>query len=244
MTDVSLCNNCRVSLDELLASIPELLDDLNITMSRQARTAERVGSHSAEVPMPYHLLAAMVYRELADELAKGAWRFVNAHEGIAIVRQGGPYTHATYLRTVLRIVVNHPLAGATLTRLLASAGRARIAIDRPGGSQYIGICSHEGCDVDLYATENAATVTCWKCRQVHDVASRRRVLIRALDDALATATEIGRAVQVAGNAVKPATIWQWRRRGRIEVRGVTAQGAPLYRIGDVLALAGMQSTSR
>lgn len=232
----ALCGNCASELDDTLEAIPGLLDELDITISRQARMVESIGRKGAETPMPYHHAAALAYRKLSDEVYRVARRFALTPAGVNIIRNGGVRACAIYLRRIEVIIVNHPEAGEILSALHRRTSKARQVIDKSAVAWYAGICSHDDCDADLYAPEGAATVTCRKCRTVHDVAARREVLTRALDDVLVTATEIGRAVHITGEAVKPARVWQWRRRGKIITRGTNAKGEPLYRLGDVLAL--------
>ena len=119
-----------------------------------------------------------------------------------------------------------------LDRLMTDA---RAAIDHPPEMIYVGRCE---CTADLYVRVEESTKTC-NCGRQYDVAERRAAMLSMVEDRLATATEIARAVAAYSDASHPLSqerLRQWVRRGLLVNRGRGAHGDNLYRVGDVLDL--------
>lgn len=118
-------------------------------------------------------------------------------------------------------------------------GAFRPPCDTPGGC---GTSHRRGvvdvvCGAELYARPRATDVTCRRCRYVWPVNELRSYLLTAAEDRLATAVECSRAVsQLGEQPVTADRIYRWRDRGRLEERGRTDDGHPLYRVGDVLEI--------
>lgn len=107
-----------------------------------------------------------------------------------------------------------------------------------------GLHGEEICGRDMYAEETDVDVVCPDCHQRYDVGVRRAWLLEEAHEILGTATEISQALTRLEQPCTPARIWQWKRRGRLTVRGYRprggdvdasddTQGDPLYRLGDV-----------
>lgn len=210
-----------------------LLDELDLVTSRQTRGAERVGGRGSERPLPFDARAARAHTDLAHLLSKWAKTY-----GIKD-SSGAPRLAARFLARAR--VESRPDVETMHAELTNAVNTASAVIDLPSPRVYIGVCSapRNGltyCHVELYATEGQKQVTCYQCKTVHSVPERRAVLMSAVEDVLATATEIARAVHLFREPLKANTIHSWKTRGRIEVRGFNEKGGPLYRVGDVLAL--------
>jgi hypothetical protein len=227
-------------MSALLASLPVLLDELDTTITRQSRmTADQGGSRATERPLPFAYEASKAHAALAESLARWAGAYGVARFGTGIARSGAPRACARFLAAMLPAVCRHPDAGQMLNELGRHAERAKRMIDRPPDVVFVGICSAGGCDRDLYAQVEAPTITCPQCGTRHDVAVRREIMLRAVQDELATTVEIVRAVAAYGPddaVLRVATVSKWRQRGRLMVKGVSRRGEPLYRVGDVLDL--------
>jgi hypothetical protein len=138
----------------------------------------------------------------------------------------------------------HPDAGLWLVQLEQAVERATAAIDRPAEKWYAGMCGGVAfmasgltgvCAAELYAKHDQMVITCPRCGAVYDVAERRAYLLSQVEDVLATATEVGRALtQYAGESVTPVRVRVLKHRGKIVAHGVNNKGEPMYRIGDVL----------
>jgi hypothetical protein len=237
-TGHTLCPMHVDDLGVLLRRIPAVLDDLDVTITRQARLAQQSdGARSTTRPLPFAIEAARAHHDLSIAAGRWAEAFGVQTYGAGIARSGAPRACARYLERLVPVIVRHPDSGALLRDLVALVDRAERCIDRPPELVYVGVCSVDGCDHDVYAHVDAAEVTCSKCHARHDVAQRRAIMLAAVEDQLATATEIARAVATYGGTddhVEVSTIWKWKQRGRIIVRGVAARGEPRYRVGDIL----------
>lgn len=140
--------------------------------------------------------------------------------------------------------IRHHEAGAELVDELRSAIReARRVLDRPPDRWYAGRCGDAladnagPCGEDLYAKAGSRLVTCRGCGAEYDVEARREWLLSAVEDVLATAAEIARALTSLATPVTSSTIRGYVHRRRLESRGRDPRtGNPTYRIGDVLDL--------
>jgi hypothetical protein len=93
-----------------------------------------------------------------------------------------------------------------------------------------------GCPEHVYFEPGATTARCRTCGTEHDVEQRRKILRARAEDILATTTELVTAVSSIDRPVPTSTIRSWVHRKRLEKRGETLDGRPLYRVGDVLDL--------
>jgi hypothetical protein len=239
------CVDCRIDMLNLICragityerqdgtTVLCLLDELDLVMSRQARGAERVGGRGSERPLPFDARASRAHSNLSHILAKWA-RTYHMETGSGAPRAAARFLARQRLEQKPDVLWIH-------VELTNAVNAASAVIDLPPSRLYIGVCSapRNGlvyCHAELYADEGQKQVTCYQCKTVHSVTERRAVLMTAVEDVLATATDIARAVHLFQEPLKAATIYQWKNRGRIEVRGYNEKGGPLYRVGDVLTL--------
>lgn len=157
------------------------------------------------------------------------------------------------LRRAMHALVRRADAAQFHADLIKTRAQLLAAVDRPPSRVYVGTCLHPRdpgpCVEELYAVdhrdhgrghtcEKCAYVTCPSCRTRHDVAQRRTWLAEALEDRLATASDIARGTAgTLGLSVTKDQIDGWRHRGRLLDRGHDTNDHLLYRIGDVLDLA-------
>lgn len=210
-----------------------MLDELDLVMSRQTRSVERVGGRSAEKPLPFDARAAKAHASLAHILSRWAKVYGLVNSG-----RGPRYAASHLLRQRL---ASKPDILWLHVELKHAMETAQAAIDRPPNRTYIGVCSaprndDSHCSAELYANEGEQQLVCPLCSATHSVSDRRDVLMTAVEDVLATATEITRAVHLFNEPIRVGRIYNWKYTGRLEPRGFDDRGAPLYRIGDVLAL--------
>jgi predicted RNA-binding Zn-ribbon protein involved in translation (DUF1610 family) len=211
---------------------PNLLDELSTTATRQNRTAPADdGARPTDRPMPFAPYAAQVLADDTRHLIRSAklygapallWRTHNAP------------ACARWLSTHLDQVAGRPDAGRFALDIAARYARAVQAIDRPADTWYAGRCTT--CDADLYALDGATRIDCTTCTTSHDVNAQRELLLNAVGDTLATATEICRAVHLLDRAVTRSQIDNWVARSQLIRRGRNTDGHHTYRVGDVLDL--------
>lgn len=100
---------------------------------------------------------------------------------------------------------------------------------------YAGPC--DICGRDMYAREGHREVECRPCALIYPLQERREWLLTVAEDRLASAVDIARGLSDLGEVVNDDTIRKWSQRERLLVRGTDIKGRPLYRVGDVRALA-------
>lgn len=249
----TVCVSCAYRLDEALSSISEyrgLAWDLAATVARQDRIGDRNGggSPSAETALPFNHRAAQAAVRLTAALK--VWADQIAHETgdrappVELARLAG------WLRPRVGWLRHHERGAYAFSFILDAVREARRVIDRPPDLIYAGPCgaalSDGGgeCDEDLYAFPGAAYVTCRGCDTSWDVQERRAWLLVSVEDILATATEISRALTTYAYPVTTAMIRGYVRRQELVARGRNEQGAARYRIGDVVELVTRSSASK
>lgn len=241
--DRNVCDHCTEAAGDVLraywyrapsafGSGPNLLDELTTTATRQHRTAPaNDGARPTSRPLPFAPHAAQVLADDARFLVKSAVR----HDAPARLRQTrDAVACARWLEAHLDVIVGRPDGPAFVADIIDRHARALRAIDRPADTWYAGRCIQ--CGADLYALDGAARIDCAVCNACHDVAAQRRRLLDAVEDTLATATEICRAVHLLDRAVTRSQIDNWVARGQLIRRGRSLAGAHTYRVGDVLDL--------
>lgn len=251
--DRVLCPECVTGVDECLVRLyrrtkgPNLLDELSVTATRQSRLSDPLGGRGgAETPLAYHALAAARFGAL-----QGFLRLSARHHRVHLradtlsktaARVDTPWIYAVWLHRYWPQMSRSPESidfAGTLQRLVDDA---TAVIDRPPDEWYAGRCPT--CNADLYAMENSTMVRCKGCRASIDVAVQRERLLAAVDDVLATAAEISRAVHITGSEVTPSKITNLYHRGKLLRHGRNRTGDHLYRMGDVLALLRAQHASK
>lgn len=231
----NLCKNCADALCYDLRRVKTIMADLDITRSRQDVISDRNArvSGTRERPLGYRPAAC----EATDlmHLTLAFWARTIAHSLGATVRGGTTVGLALWLARHRETIRHHDGAADLLNQVRAAIGNARDVIDRPPERVYSGRC---GCGADLYARERAHQVACNNCKTVHSVKARRNAMLDAVREHFATAAEIAAGIgELHGQQINRKTINKWNSRDRLEVRGYSIEGYPLFRIGDVLDLA-------
>lgn len=251
---LQLCRRCHRRLEQHLAEIPALVDELDTTRYGQARTGGQPigGGHSSERRLPYDDRPAEAAQALLVVLRRWAGLVVDER------RVGWPREtlrdYARFLQRHLDWLSAHEHASDVADTIGQAVRRVYGSIDRRAEKVYAGPCGAveydehdqpvEGappCPADLYARIGSAKVTCEACLAVHDVTERRTWMLDAAQDALVTATELSRFFTLYGDYVTPDRIFKWADRGRLAVHGTRpAQGerkaAQLFRVGDAREL--------
>jgi hypothetical protein len=232
----NLCGTCTDALCYELRRVPEIMDDLLITRTKQDAVATRYArvSGTRERPLGYRPAAS----EAADlmVLTLAYWtRIILAARGLHTRQAASPVHNARWLARHRETIRHHDGAADLLDEIRYAIGHARETIDRPPERIYSGRCV---CGGDLYARERSHQVACPVCGKVYAVADRRAAMLDEIREHLATAAEIAAGIgELHGQQINRKTINQWNSRDRLVVRGYSTDGHPLFRIGDVLDLA-------
>jgi hypothetical protein len=240
-SDRYVCRSCTNELaNDLLGwtrqrAETSLVDELTVTATRQARMSRPGdGGRSSERPLPFDERTSSIVRDDVSWLLGGCRAFGASD---AIVNTGRHDVWALWLFTHVELIATHPAGVLFAQDAGRRATRAVRAIDRPPGTWYAGRCVE--CAHDLYAAEGAAVVECRACGTRHDVEQQRERLLEAVEDRLATASEICRAVHLLDRPVTRSQIDHWVARGQLVRHGKSPVGHNLYRIGDVLTLVAV-----
>lgn len=233
-----VCASCTTSVWNTLDRIPDLLDELDVARTRQARLTG--GGRASGRPLPWNDAASRMRGEIEHRL----WALVSAcadaglSSSESIGREAWPLSEDSRAATRWLMCRVEALArvpwGTEALDLVRAATRAWRLVDHPPERVFAGPCGL--CGEDLYATPGEPTVVCAACRTPEDVEERRAFLLAKVDDQLVTAAEMARALTTLGQPVTPERIRQWKHRGRILARGSNPAGVPVYRVGDVVSL--------
>lgn len=232
-----LCRNCADVLKRDLGAIPWLLEDLEVTISRQDKLSESSDRSSDEHPLPIRIDAMEARRDLNGVLAAWAMHIAGRLDGLS----GSGWDElrlANYLLDHLSTILTDPAAGQCADEIGNARGLAQRTIDHPTPRVYVGPC--EDCDKDLYARPSAAEVECKTpdCGAVYPIEARRRWLLGKADDHLLTAVELSRALpNLLQRPLTAAMIRGYAHRGRLTQHPpLKLDGPPLYRCGEVITL--------
>jgi hypothetical protein len=233
-----LCRNCTDQLRRDLSAIPWLLEDLEVTITRQDKLTDPSGRSGDERPLPIRLHAMEARRDLNVTLASWATHTAGRFDGLDRSVIWTELRLANYLLDHLGDILTDPHAGQIADEIGYARGMCQRAIDKPVPRVYVGPC--EDCDKDLYAHPSAAEVECKTpdCGAVYPIEARRRWLLGKAEDQLMTATEMSRALP--GLSSQPLTVDMIRgyvRRGRLTSHPpIKPKGPALFRVGDILDL--------
>jgi hypothetical protein len=241
--DAYSCDECGDKTARALGDVPWLIDELEVTITKQRAAIDGDGAASAETPLMYHLPAAEKRDALRHSLVT-AVRFC-VEEGVRNSDPGPewPEDNMTSMsRWLLWRVDGLALndMGEEITRGVRDAVRAcRHIIDKPPERAYAGPCPE--CKRDLYHRHDAAEVKCPGCGQRWDVAEvnewMRERISTHLADRMVTAREGSMLLGRFGLPVEQGTIDKWRERNRVSEAGHNDVGHRLYRWNELLTLA-------
>lgn len=230
------CRACDDKLVGWFGEIPGLLDQLEITITRQDRltagSAPTTGTK--ERPLPFNEKAAEVRNDLLIILDYWA-RQVLAFD--ARITPDGP-TACRWMLDYMGRVRTHERAARLHHQVRVGVSSALRAIDRPAERVFAGPCmavmGDIECREDLYARPGAETVRCRLCRSEHDVAARREWMLGQVRNESADAALMASILNQLGFAIHSSTIRRYASEERLEVVGTDSNSTPKYLIGQVI----------
>jgi len=258
-----VCKVCSDHIAQDLADAARLAGEAWTTITRQARIGEPGGS--GEHPMPFSWEAADATWAAGNTFT--TWlRHATTERGRDLPPVGEPERgplcrvgqwchHHTcqrissrapehllaftcrHLATQLEWLRYRREAAQAMDEIHDAARLVVRTVDNPPVRWYAGPCGHEGCAEDLYALPSASIVRCRECGTEHDADERRNWLLDLADDTLAHASLVAAALSALGHNVTSAQVRGYAHRGRLVAHGTDARGRPLYRVGEVRALA-------
>jgi len=238
-----LCDSCIWQLEADLGSIPQLVYQLNLTITRQSRLGGRNGSRATTLALPYDQRASDCLNSLRWVLI--GWVRVLAKDDRAFYPVSDKIlTVAAWLRFRTDLIAVHEAAGDLWLEITDATHRGRLAVDAPRQRVYAGPCWAKDprtgleCLEHLYARPGAAHVACRACGTVHDVEKRKEAMRASLHGMLMTTWEIARLAGYFDGIPAEKTfnlLTTWAAKGRIVPAGRNRAGRALYPFGETIA---------
>ncbi|WP_103348962.1 hypothetical protein [Amycolatopsis sp. CA-128772] len=251
--DAFVCPRCTNALFRDLVSVRWLVDQLAVTLARLDRLGGPAGAGDGGEPMPAYYPAVQAFSTLLHTVQPWA-HSVAERTRTPLAVANHPWPLARWLAGNVDAVRGMTDGGQLAGEIRYAVTVTRGVIDRPPDLFYAGPCT--ACGVDLYCHADnrgrpaVAVIRCRGCGEQYDTVKRREWLLNAVEDRIASLSEIARAVPaVAGREIRFGTLRVWVNRGRLVPRAWLHNGQvyaqrqsskdrPLCRIGDVLDLIG------
>ena len=223
-----MCGACEAELARALASVPDVLGDLDVTLSRQTSRMGR-GGHGSSAPLAFDPRASEAGYVLRSALA--GW--------VRVLQEAQPeewpddtaQAMAAWLSQRLSRILKHPAAPEAHGEITAAVWRAQRVTDRPADRQFAGRCA---CGAALYVKPGASMVQCRECEaKPVKVAEQRDAMLAAIADQLMPAHQAADILTRLAAPLPAATVRKWAERGRLIAHGHDAHGHSLYRVSDV-----------
>jgi hypothetical protein len=237
---------CRTHTDDLardLHTVPDLVQELEVTLTRQARiTAEKHGGRSAERPLPWNEHAATVASDLNTTL--NGWALDTSRlaederDPLAADHYSDTTAVAAWLTRNLSTLRMHEGAGSAHEEITRVIRDARWAVDRPLDYMHLGECGNDEdhdppCSAILYGHPERHYATCRQCGARHRITERLQWMLDHLRTQLVTIPEAVGIAQIAGKRTSEDKLRLMASRHRFLPAG-TSDGKPTYRMADVL----------
>ena len=252
-----LCSTCTLEWARQLRAVPDLMEHLLITYTKQDRLGPSNGHRGKppHTPLPVRLNTSRVIDALTNEITTWAKALVDHHgwdtptppprrphngpRGV-VIPSSSPSTNlacftATWLAQHINQLRCHPAAMQAHRALTSAIKAAQTAIDKPEPQLFIGYC--QPCSGPLYAPRHATGTTCERCgAYVTDLTQRWDAALLKLRGYPATAAVIaGWVGEVSGVMINRKLINIWHHRGLIRAVDTDPDtGDPRFRIGEVL----------
>lgn len=211
-----LCTEDSAALSILFAAVPQLLEQLNVAVTKQAKVASggKAGKGSVHERSPVNWGVAAVRDALLVELA--LWG-----DDIDAIRR-------------------HPQASEIVSGVGKAVKDAYRAIDRAQERKYLGQCLYqeEGliCHAELWIKPGAHQVECTQCEHVHDVGEKRSDLVDQAEEFIVTPREASEFIGEYGDKpVGQQRIRNYLDRGRLTERP-SPDGVKRFRFGDLMEI--------
>lgn len=230
--DATVCGSCTDDLAKALGDVSALADELEVTLTRQARLGGGDGGRkNAETPLVFHYAASETSYVLRNTLV--GWVRELSTDGLGIACGDTVADMARWLLARVSTLAQHAAGGEAVEEICSAVRDVERVIDRSPERWYAGPCD---CGMHLYVRPGVQTFTCRDCGERYDVAQRREWLLDAAEDTLGHAALVSQALTALAHPVTPERIRKWAERGQIVAHSVDAHGRALYQVGEVIEL--------
>lgn len=235
----ALCWTCSKQLRILLVEVRELIDEIQVQVTRQAKSAPQPGRSSGGWVLPFDAGASAAFDLLRQTVT--TW---SVYLGAELRLQGMDSVPKSIVATEWLIencitASRNDRAGQLFIDLEKVADRGLSVIGPKRSRTRIGICH---CGRPVQARGDQQLVMC-ACGEVYDVAATQERLMReGLAECVVTATEAVPLGELHDCALKPNTVIKWHQRGKLACAeaaegGCFHPGSHRFRFGDILSLA-------
>lgn len=233
---ISVCSGCVAELDWLLAQFPALWQQLEVTLTKQAKisTGDKRTSKGAAKPLPFNVRASQIADQINNTLTTWARVVMADYACPASQPEQIDLVLIEWMRDQLPWLATQRFGGEAIGSMADEIGVIWQIIDRPAPMRYLGHCD---CGEQLYVQPGRTYLPCPSCTLIHDVDTVANRLLLQAEDRLERASVLSRALTSMGEAVSQVQISRWVARGRLFAKGHSPDGRALYRLGDVRALA-------
>lgn len=241
--DALLCSGCWGEVEQALRSVSWLADELQVTITKQAKTGRSLGiaSRASETPILFNVEARERQDELRDVLVawvRTLWECYGAGSydsddtlpGLAawLLR------HPSWCR-------QHPAADDLWDEIRDGIRRALQIIDLAPDRIYLAPCTADledgsECREELYGRENRRVARCRACGTEWDVNVRRQWMLERVHHEVANSVRLSALLASLGVEVASSTIRTYVQQGRLQVVSRDKRGKPQYRVGDLLQI--------
>lgn len=242
--DARLCKSHTDELAGLLAGVAELVAELDVTITRQARTTRPSdGGRSTERPLAWNEAASARAFELNTCL--NGWALDTARldederDQLIHCHHSDTGSVAAWLVRNLHTLRLHAEAGIAYDDIRQAIREARRAIDRPSDPVPFGPCGQifdngDVCQEILYGQLDRPQVPCRACGALHPTRGRLEWMLQYMQGMLATIPELVAIASLAGKRTNADALRLMHSRGRFIAKGVDAAGQPTFRVSECL----------
>ena len=231
-TELFLCTLCAKELHALLADLPWLCEQLEITITRQDRlNLGIVGKSSNASPSPVNVGAMELGRSLRNELSTMV-RWLREDTGTATPQLIGNAGYARWLYAHAHSIACNADAGVIFREIRAGTEAILRAIN-PSSRMWCGPCitvvahNQHGeeieCGVELYAQRDSGEdIQCPRCKMW--VNPREQLLTTIKRGDLLPEAKLLETLEVLGEKVSRVRLYDWIKAGSLRPRGYVHHG--------------------
>ena len=230
-TELFLCTLCAKELHALLADLPWLCDQLEVTVVRQDKLSTGAVGRSSDNPSPINVGAMELARNLRNQLGTIV-RDLCEMRGVAKLPGDTNTAMAGWLYVHAQAITCSADAGHVM-REIRGGTEAILAVINRSSRMYCGPCTtvtghnQHGedieCGIDLYANREALEdIQCPKCKTW--VEPRKQLLTTITRRDLLPEPKLLETLATLGEKVSRVKLYDWIRAGQLRPRGYVHQG--------------------
>lgn len=246
-----ICSTCEEALSRALGDLDALLDELDVTLTRQSKKRPTRGNQTSDgAPMPYDIRASEAGRDLRvllkDWVSLVAEGLADTHTFVTLPTPATARTLASWLLNHTHWIATHDTAPDAYSEIVGAVNNIRRTIDIAPDTTYIGPCyaviNNVECTDTLWGVEGKDTTRCRTCGTVWDARDRTLQALAHAGTIAQDATTLSRSFALKGIALDTDRIKKWGQRGHLIPSGTSHRGRPMYVVAHVARLIHLAET--